>query len=48
MFYGPGGRGHLTGAPVEQQYYSTAENFKEATKLWVAAEDLTGVSLTLR
>jgi NAD(P)-dependent dehydrogenase (short-subunit alcohol dehydrogenase family) len=47
-FYGPGGRGHLTGAPVEQPYYPSAENFKEATKLWVIAEDLAGVSLTIR
>src|SRR5882757_2119704 len=39
-FYGPGGRGHLTGAPGEQTYYPTAENFKEAKQLWAVAEDL--------
>ena len=33
-FYGPGGRGHLTGAPGEQKYYPTAENFNEAEQLW--------------
>ena len=39
-FYGPGGRGHLTGAPVEQKYYPTAENFNEAKQLWAVAENL--------
>jgi hypothetical protein len=39
-FYAPGGRGHFTGAPVEQQYYATAENFGEAEQLWAVAEDL--------
>jgi NAD(P)-dependent dehydrogenase (short-subunit alcohol dehydrogenase family) len=47
-FYGPGGRGHLTGAPVEQTFYPTAANLDEANKLWAIAEDLAGVSRTLR
>jgi NAD(P)-dependent dehydrogenase (short-subunit alcohol dehydrogenase family) len=47
-FYGPGGRGHLTGAPGEQKYYPTVENFKEAKRLWAVAEDLSGVTVALR
>ena len=47
-FYGPGGRGHLTGAPGEQKYYPTAENFKEAKQLWAVAENLCGVTVALR
>ena len=47
-FYGPGGRGHLTGAPGEQKYYPTAENFKEAQQLWAVAEDLSGVTVALQ
>jgi NAD(P)-dependent dehydrogenase (short-subunit alcohol dehydrogenase family) len=47
-FYGPGGRGHLTGAPGEQKYYPTVENFKETEQLWAVAEDLSGVTVALR
>lgn len=47
-FYGPGGRGHLTGAPGEQKYYPTAENFNEAKQLWAVAENLCGVTVALR
>jgi NAD(P)-dependent dehydrogenase (short-subunit alcohol dehydrogenase family) len=47
-FYGPGGRGHLTGAPGEQKYYPTAENFEEAKQLWAVAENLCGVTLPLQ
>jgi NAD(P)-dependent dehydrogenase (short-subunit alcohol dehydrogenase family) len=46
-FYGPSGRGHLTGAPIEQKYYPAAENFEEANQLWAVAEDLAGVTLPI-
>ena len=48
MFYGPSGRGHLTGAPGEQKYYPTAENSEEAKRLWAVAEDLSGVTVPLQ
>jgi NAD(P)-dependent dehydrogenase (short-subunit alcohol dehydrogenase family) len=47
-FYGPGGRGHLTGSPVEQKYFPTAENFEAAERLWAVAEDLAGVTVPLQ
>src|SRR5258705_11961856 len=47
-FYGPGGRRHPTGAPVEQAYYPSAENFEEAKQLWAIAENLSGVTVALR
>jgi NAD(P)-dependent dehydrogenase (short-subunit alcohol dehydrogenase family) len=43
-FYGPGGLGHLTGAPVDQGYYQTAENMSEAKQIWDIAEKLSGVA----
>jgi hypothetical protein len=47
-FYGPAGRRQFTGAPVEQKYYPSAENFEEANQLWAVAEDLCGVRVALR
>jgi NAD(P)-dependent dehydrogenase (short-subunit alcohol dehydrogenase family) len=47
-FYGPSGPGHFTGAPTEQAYYPTAENFDEAKQLWAVAEHLSGVTVALR
>ena len=32
-FYGPGGRGHFTGARAAEAYYPSAENFDEAKQL---------------
>jgi NAD(P)-dependent dehydrogenase (short-subunit alcohol dehydrogenase family) len=43
-FYGPSGRGHLTGAPAEQAYYKSAEDTLEAEQVWAVAEALTDVS----
>jgi NAD(P)-dependent dehydrogenase (short-subunit alcohol dehydrogenase family) len=44
IFYGPSGRGRLTGAPAEQAYYKTAENIPEAKQVWEVAERLTRVA----
>jgi NAD(P)-dependent dehydrogenase (short-subunit alcohol dehydrogenase family) len=44
VFYGPSGRGHLSGAPVEQAYYKTAENMPEAKQVWGVAEALSHVA----
>jgi NAD(P)-dependent dehydrogenase (short-subunit alcohol dehydrogenase family) len=44
IFYGPRGRGRLTGAPAEQAYYKTAENMPEAEQVWEVAERLTHVA----
>ncbi|MFJ4173225.1 SDR family oxidoreductase [Microbacterium sp. NPDC089696] len=42
-FYGPGGPGHLGGAPAEQRLYSRLRSEQEAHRVWEISEQLTGV-----
>lgn len=44
-FYGPSGPGHLGGQPGEQPLYSRLRNDEEAERLWVIAQELTGVPI---
>ena len=43
-FYGPGGIGHLGGAPAEQKLYSRLRSTEDAARIWTESERLTGVS----
>jgi NAD(P)-dependent dehydrogenase (short-subunit alcohol dehydrogenase family) len=43
-FYGPGGLGHLSGAPAEQALYSRLRSTPDADRIWQISEQLTGVS----
>ncbi|MFI5959405.1 SDR family oxidoreductase [Cryptosporangium sp. NPDC051539] len=43
-FYGPGGLGHLSGAPAEQDVYSRLRSEDEARRIWQISEELTGTS----
>jgi NAD(P)-dependent dehydrogenase (short-subunit alcohol dehydrogenase family) len=42
-FYGPGGLGHFTGAPVEQNIYRTARDTADARRIWQVSEQLARV-----
>ncbi|QFZ18641.1 SDR family oxidoreductase [Saccharothrix syringae] len=42
--YGPGGLGHLAGAPAEQAVYSPLRGEDDARRIWRISEDLTGSS----
>jgi NAD(P)-dependent dehydrogenase (short-subunit alcohol dehydrogenase family) len=46
-FYGPGGPGHLGGAPGEQKLYSRLRSAEEARRIWRVSEELTRVSLPI-
>ncbi|AWS47899.1 SDR family oxidoreductase [Streptosporangium sp. 'caverna'] len=41
-FYGPGGLGHLSGAPAEQAVYSRLRSEDDADRIWRISENLTG------
>jgi NAD(P)-dependent dehydrogenase (short-subunit alcohol dehydrogenase family) len=41
--YGPSGPGHLGGGPAEQKLYSRLRSEQEATRVWSASEQLTGL-----
>ncbi|MFC5061839.1 SDR family oxidoreductase [Actinomycetospora atypica] len=43
-FYGPGGLGHLGGAPAEQKLYSRLRSEEFAQRVWHVSQELTGVS----
>ncbi|MFD7923025.1 SDR family oxidoreductase [Streptomyces sp. NPDC059740] len=43
-FYGPGGLGHLGGAPAQQKLYSRLHGVEEAQRVWRTSEELTEVS----
>ncbi|MGW1818755.1 SDR family oxidoreductase [Streptomyces sp. NPDC002125] len=43
LLYGPGGPGHLGGAPAEQKLYSRLRDAEEAGRVWRISEELTGV-----
>lgn len=43
-FYGPGGPGHLGGAPAEQKLYSRLTNSAEASRVWDMSEHLAKVT----
>ncbi|WP_433343765.1 SDR family oxidoreductase [Streptomyces sp. CA-253872] len=45
VFYGPGGIGHLTGGPVEQEVYPSARGEDDARRVWEVSERLSGVSV---
>ncbi len=42
-FYGPGGPGHLGGAPAEQKLYSRLTSTEDASRIWAVSEELTTV-----
>ncbi|MGM1062225.1 SDR family oxidoreductase [Saccharothrix sp. Mg75] len=42
--YGPGGPGHLSGAPAEQALYSRLRGEEDAERIWRISEELTGVT----
>jgi NAD(P)-dependent dehydrogenase (short-subunit alcohol dehydrogenase family) len=42
-FYGPGGPGHLGGAPTEQRLYSRLRSLDEASRVWQASEEMVGL-----
>ncbi|GGP65554.1 SDR family oxidoreductase [Saccharothrix coeruleofusca] len=42
--YGPGGFGHLAGAPAEQALYSRLRGEDDAERVWRISEELTGTS----
>jgi NAD(P)-dependent dehydrogenase (short-subunit alcohol dehydrogenase family) len=42
--YGPRGLGHLGGAPAEQKLFGRLRNRAEATRVWAASEEMSGVS----
>ena len=41
-FYGPGGLGHLGGAPAPQTLYSRLRSTEDAARIWTASVKLTG------
>jgi NAD(P)-dependent dehydrogenase (short-subunit alcohol dehydrogenase family) len=43
QFYGPSGPGHLRGAPAEQRPFPPLRSEADATRMWAASEELTGV-----
>ncbi len=43
-FTGPGGLGHLGGAPAPQRLYRPLRDEAEAARLWTTSEELTGVA----
>lgn len=43
-FYGPRGLGHIGGAPGEQPLYSRLLSAGDARRIWIASEELTGIS----
>lgn len=43
--YGPGGPGHLGGAPAEQSLYRPLRSEAEATRVWDMSERLTGLTV---
>lgn len=43
-FYGPGGFGHLGGAPAQQRLYSRLRSTEEASRIWDASTRLARVS----
>jgi len=43
-FYGPGGPGHLGGAPREQQLYRRLRDTAAGARIWAVSEQLTGVT----
>jgi NAD(P)-dependent dehydrogenase (short-subunit alcohol dehydrogenase family) len=44
--YGPMGLGNVGGAPGEQKMYPNLESTENATRIWRAAEELTGVTFS--
>lgn len=44
MLYGPSGFQHMSGAPAHQQMYQPLRDEQEATRAWLAAEELIGVT----
>lgn len=45
-FYGPSGLGNLAGKPAEQKLYKPLEDQDAAKRMWVASEQLSGVSFS--
>ncbi len=41
--YGPGGLGHLGGAPAEQKLYPTLRGDEQADRIWRVSQELTEV-----
>jgi NAD(P)-dependent dehydrogenase (short-subunit alcohol dehydrogenase family) len=46
--YGPGGLGHLSGAPAEQALYSSLRGEEDATRVWQVSEELTHTAISGR
>lgn len=44
-FYGPGGPGNLAGKPVEQKLYKPLQDLDDATRVWAASEELSGIEV---
>ena len=42
-FYGPGGLGHLGGAPGEQKLYSRLRSAEDARRVWQVSEEMVGI-----
>lgn len=42
-FYGPGGLGHVGGAPAEQKLFSRLRSEESARRIWHVSQELTGV-----
>jgi len=43
-FYGPSGRGHLSGGPAGQPIYTRLRSGEEAQRIWQISENLTHIS----
>jgi hypothetical protein len=44
VLYGPGGFQHMRGAPAEQNLYKPLRDKKEAQRVWLASEEMAGIS----